>query len=101
MSKYLDDTGLGYVWGKIKTALGTKQDSLVFTTVSIPASSWSNSRATVTVSGVTTTNHLICSPAPDNMSSTVYAYSQTTNSVTFACTTTPTAAVTMNIFIVN
>lgn len=69
--------------------------------VSIPVSAWSNSVATVSVAAVTSTSDVIVAPAPASMSAWaaagVYCSAQGSGTLTFTCSTTPTAALTANV----
>ena len=73
------------------------------TTVTVPATGWSNNAITVTVSGVTASNTVMVSPDPASWDvakvAEIYASAQASNSLTFKCTRIPTAAVTMNVII--
>lgn len=73
--------------------------------VSLPVASWSSNSQTVTVSGVTTTNTVVVSPAPasfgDYSSSVVHCTAQGNNSLTFTCSETPASALTVNVLIMN
>ena len=73
------------------------------TTASLAVASWSNKSITVTVSGVTSSNLVIVSPAPASATTWancgVICSSQSTNSLTFTCETTPTSALTANVAI--
>lgn len=71
--------------------------------ITLTVAGWSNNSQTVTVSGVTANNAVIISPAPSSYLSYgefgVYCSAQATNSLTFACDSTPDVALTVNIFI--
>ena len=73
--------------------------------VSLPVASWSSNSQTVTVSGVTTTNTVVVSPAPDSFgdysTSVVHCTAQGNNSLTFTCSETPAGALTVNVLIMN
>lgn len=73
--------------------------------VSLPVASWSSNSQTVTVSGVTTTNTIVVSPAPasfgDYSSSVVHCTAQGNNSLTFTCSEVPASALTVNVLIMN
>ena len=66
---------------------------------------WTSNQQTVTVSGVTSSNYVVVSPAPasydDYCEAGIYCSAQGTNSLTFKCDTVPSAALTVNIMIVN
>ena len=72
-------------------------------TVSLPAASWNSKAQTVTVNGVTAANDLLVAANPSCLEAWnkagVYASAQTANTITFNCTTVPTAALTANIMI--
>ena len=72
-------------------------------TVTLTVAGWSDNSQTVTASGVTANNAVIISPAPSSYLSYgefgVYCSAQATNSLTFACDSTPDVALTVNIFI--
>lgn len=69
--------------------------------VSIPTSAWSGTTATVSASVVTATNDVIVAPAPASISAWaaagVYCSAQGAGTLTFTCSTTPTAALTANV----
>ena len=73
--------------------------------VSLPVASWSSNSQTVTVSGVTTTNTVVVSPAPtsfaDYSTSIVHCTAQGNNSLTFTCSEVPASALTVNVLILN
>lgn len=70
----------------------------------LSSSGWSSNAQTVTVDGVTSTNNIIVSPAPDSMQEymdcAVYCSAQATNKLTFNCTSVPSANITVNVLIV-
>ena len=72
-------------------------------TVTIAASAWNGTTATVTVNGVTVAKEVIVSAEPSSIlawgASRIYCSGQGTNSLTFNCTTTPTAAISANIIV--
>ena len=69
--------------------------------VRILASAWSNMTATVNASAATVTNDVIVTPAPSSVSAWasagIYCSAQGDGTLTFACTTAPTEAVTANV----
>ena len=73
------------------------------TSATISTSDWSNGSATVNVTGVTSGNIVIVSPAPasftDAASSQIYCSAQGSGTLTFTAGTTPTASITMNVMI--
>lgn len=72
-------------------------------TVTLTASGWLNNSQTVTVSGVTASNHVIISPATasysDYVAAGIICTAQASNSLTFTCSTVPTAVITVNVMI--
>ena len=85
---------------KVKLASGATYTQIEIT---LTVAGWSGNSQTITVSGVTTNNAVIISPAPSSYLSYgefgVYCSAQATNSLTFACDSTPDVALTVNIFI--
>lgn len=83
----------------------TFQTNIGKLTLSLTTSGWSNNSQTITVTGVTTSNHIIVSPAPasiDNYTTAkIKCTTQAANSLTFTCETTPTAAISVNVLIIN
>ncbi len=77
---------------------GTKVTATLGTT-------WTSNQQTVTVSGVTTSNTVIVSPAPASYDAYceagIYCSAQAANSLTFKCDTAPSASLTVNVMIVN
>lgn len=73
--------------------------------VTLAAASWSNLAQTVNVSGVTANNTVIVTPAPASYDAYceagVYCSAQASGSLTFKCTSAPTAALTVNVLILN
>ena len=85
---------------------GEKGDPMQVTarTVTLDASGWSSDRRrTVAVEGVTASNHVIVSPAPDAMEAAakagLYAVAQAAGSLTFACAKVPQGFVNINVLI--
>lgn len=72
--------------------------------VTIATSDWSSNVCTKNVTGVTSSNHIIVSPAPASYlaygEAQIRATAQGSGTVTFACESTPSASVTVNIMIV-
>lgn len=74
-----------------------------WTTVTIASSAWSSLKATVSIADVTADNAIDVCPAPpqDNIDiwtkAQMYASAQSAGTLTFACKTAPTAAVTVNV----
>ena len=85
---------------KVKLASGATYTQIEIT---LTVAGWSGNSQTITVSGVTANNAVIISPAPSSYLSYgefgVYCSAQATNSLTFACDSTPDVALTVNIFI--
>lgn len=74
-------------------------------TVTIAVNDWSNNSCTKQVTGVTASNTIIVSPAPASISVAAnagfYCSAQTSGSLTFQVSQTPTASITVNIIIIN
>ena len=75
------------------------------TQVSITVANWNaTTTCTKTVTGVTASNSIIVSPAPasisDYVSAGVYCSAQASGTLTFECTSTPTADLVVNVMIV-
>lgn len=89
--------------GSIKAVYDATKHSTA--TASLAVASWSNKQITVSVSGVTASNTVIVSPAPASVEAWgkagVYCSAQASGTLTFKCSTTPTAALTANIVILN
>lgn len=83
--------------GTIPTARLTK----VNTTATLAVADWSSNTQTITVSGVKADSVVFVSPAPasasDYASAGILCTSQSADSLTFTCTTTPTNAITVNV----
>ena len=73
-------------------------------TASLTVAGWSSLTQTVSVTGVTSSSVVMVSPDPASHAAYnaagVYCSAQGTNTLTFRCTTAPTAALTVNILIV-
>lgn len=73
------------------------------TTATLTTSGWSNNTKTVNVSGVTASNTVVVSPAPSSVSdyaaAGIYCSAQASGTLTFTCTTVPSAAITVNVLI--
>ena len=65
---------------------------------------WTSNQQTVTVSGVTSSNYVVVSPAPasydDYCEAGIYCSAQGTNSLTFKCDTAPSSSLTVNVMII-
>lgn len=75
----------------------------ISTSVTLTADGWSNGVQTVSVTGVTTTDHVIVAPCPDAypayISSNVRCTAQGDGTLMFTATTTPTAGMVINVII--
>lgn len=84
-------------------ATGTVNKSNI--TVTLAAASWSSLAQTVTASGVTASNTVIVSPAAGSHNAYceagVYCSAQASGKLTFKCSEKPTAALTVNVLIIN
>ena len=71
------------------------------TTATLLANNWTNTSQTVTVSGITSTCHILVSSAPANYQaytvSGVYASASASNSITFSCIEVPEVNLVVNI----
>ena len=89
--------------GSIVWECGAAHSKGYGTSVTIAAADWSSLQAVKNVNGVTAAAHVIVTPAPASQAlcdaNGVIAYSQADGSITFKCTTTPSASVTMNILL--
>ena len=74
-------------------------------TITIATSDWSDNTCTKTATGVTASNTVIVSPASASFEAygeaQVRATAQGANQITFACTDTPSSALTVNVAILN
>ncbi|MBR1919831.1 MAG: hypothetical protein IJ831_09435 [Spirochaetales bacterium] len=95
---------------KIKTPDGTTYDirdsSIGYTTFTIAVSAWSSSgTATVSVSGVTSSNCVLPSPVPSSISAWqdagIVCTAQGSGTLTFTADTVPTVAISMVALVVN
>lgn len=72
-------------------------------TASLVVANWSSNSQTVTATGVTSSCNVVVSPAPSSIDNYVAAgikcTAQSTNSLTFTCTTTPSSAISVNVLI--
>lgn len=72
-------------------------------TVSIAATDWSGNTCTKSVNGVTSSNTVIVSFAPENKTAwtkaDIYCSAQGSGTLTFTCATTPTVAINANVLI--
>lgn len=98
--------GAWVVVGKQMQAAQDLYGSVVKTkSVSLNAANWSSNAQTVSVSDVTADNTIIVTPAPESFvaynNSQVYCSAQADGKLTFKCTNKPTAALTVNVLIVD
>lgn len=79
--------------------------SMATATATLTTGGWSSNAQTVSVSGVTASNNVIVAPAPASISAWtaagVYCSAQGAGTLTFTCTTAPTAALTANVLILS
>lgn len=100
---YLDYDGLALYDENIKQYVESQGGGVAYTAqaVSIPVSAWSGTTATVSASAVTAGSDVIVAPAPASISAWaaagVYCSAQGAGTLTFTCSTTPTAALTANV----
>lgn len=85
------------------TAIVKKQAALVTATASLTAEGWSENTQTVNVAGVTATNVVWVSPAPEHQdvygSAGIKATAQAEGTLTFMCATVPTEPLNVNVVI--
>lgn len=90
----------GYaVWGMSRLSSATQRQP------TLTAAGWSGGTQTVSCAGVTSSNSVIVTYAPAShdawVAAGVYCSAQATNSLTFTCTSTPSADLTANVLILN
>ena len=89
-----------YSWTRVDVQ-PTPEAIKVNTTATLAVEDWSSSTQTVTVSGVKADSVVFVSPAPasasDYASAGILCTAQAADSLTFACTTTPSNAITVNV----
>ena len=92
----------------ITTTYATKEELSSLTsgsTVTIAASAWSNKSATVSVNGVTASNNIFVTPSASSYlayaNAQVRCTAQGSGTLTFACETTPTTNISVNVLIFN
>ena len=80
-------------------------DGRIATSVSLSSSSWSNLLQTVVVDDVTANSIIIVTPAPDSHESYgecgVYCAAQSSGTLTFKCSTVPSANLIVNVLVLN
>lgn len=95
----IDAQGHIYAYGSAVTIPGITKTTATLSTT------WSSNQQSVTVSGVTTSNTVIITPAPASYNMYcecgVYCSAQAANSLTFTCDEVPTSSLTVNIVIMS
>lgn len=93
--------------GAMSSADKTKLNTMmrpVASTVTLEVANWSNDTQTIIAEGVTTTGHIIVSPAPasinDYVDAGIYCVAQGEGSLTFTCENTPEVAISVQVLIV-
>lgn len=88
----------------LKTLVDGKASAAV-KTATLPVSGWANKQITVSVSGVTASNIVIVTAAPSSHNayrdSGVYCYSQANGSLTFKASSTPSAALSVQVLLID
>lgn len=88
----------------LSAAIANKANPSVATLVTIAVADWSNQTCTKSVSGVTASNNIVVAPAPASHiaygEAQIRATAQGSGTVTFACETVPSDAVTIIVLIV-
>ena len=93
--------------GALTVTKGTTfQTNITKTSATISVASWGSSNtATISISGVTASNTVIVGPAPASIeawtNSNIYCSAQASGSLTFKCSSVPSASITVNIMIIN
>ena len=86
---------------EIQTSLGGKQGTLTSVTVTLTVAGWANNQQTITASNVTADNIVWVSPAPASFDAYgeagIRAIAQGAGTITFQCTTVPTAEITVEV----
>lgn len=89
--------------GVISSVGGGGGASVTVTTATLTVAGWSNNSQTVSVAGVTASNTVLVTYAPASKAAytaaDIYCTAQGAGTLTFACTTTPTSAITVNVMI--
>lgn len=71
--------------------------------VSLPASGWADNSQSVAVAGITAQSNIVVSPAPDSRddyyAADIYCSAQGEGTLSFCCSTAPTADVTANVLV--
>ena len=89
---------------EINATLPNKANKSTSVTVTLASASWSNNTQTVPATGVTATNNVVVSPSGRDSTEAwadgeVLCASQGSNTLTFTCTTVPTADITVSVVI--
>lgn len=93
--------------GEVSAAVHGEDYQLPVTSVQVtlPAAGWQNNAQAVTVSGVTADSSVVVSPAPESFEAyneaECRATAQGAGTITFACGSTPSGALTVNVMIIN
>lgn len=101
-AKFTDTVGV--TKNELNTAInGFKK--ITWSTITIATSAWSNNTATVSVSGVTASNAVDVAPVEPTfdayINAGIRATSQGSGTLTFACKTVPTVAISVNVKVYN
>lgn len=90
--------------GGIYTALSGKQDAITTASKTVETSDWSSNTATVTITGLLSTDIIIVAPAPASFykwrDCGIYCSSQTNGGITLTCEDVPDTAITVQVLIV-
>lgn len=90
--------------GVISSVGGGGGASVTVTTATLTVVGWSNNTQTVNVTGVTASNTVLVTYAPSSKAAyteaDIYCTAQGAGTLTFACTTAPTEAITVNVMII-
>ena len=91
------------ITAELTTTLAGYQAKALAHAATLAAASWTSQQQTVSVDDVTTSNIVIVSPAPASMlaysEATVRCTAQGAGTLTFTCTDTPSADLTVNVLI--
>ena len=90
---------------QVNSMIGNKANKSTSVTVTLASASWSGNTQTVSVTGVTDTNNVVVSPSGRDSTEAwadgeVLCTSQGSNTLTFTCTTVPTADITVSVVII-
>lgn len=100
-------TALAATPSAVKTAydLAATKSEITTTTASLTSTGWTNNAKTVSVTGVTASNSVLVTPAPDSMddyaSCGIKCTAQAAGTLTFSCTTVPSSTITVNVMIID